>query len=331
MEVFKKYKPFISEKNDALIADRIKDIYLEVIDDMSITKQQHFLSRLSKAYGYKWKTKIRELGKQLSVDMLDIFEKRRNGNYKGAIENFIALRNDSNANMKSKAEGNQWVLDNKETVGKILGYLEVLENFNIICRLRCEDYLKEDIEDIRNWLIGNWEDQIDRIIEDPKIFSMIPVQAITVFYYMSSLKIIDPNVLADKEKIFLDSFRKEYEGKLDDEIVFNNYLYALTHIIIGESWFYEFKLPTYKQKYGWLIKFIKENRERILECIPDIVIEVGVVLLLCNEMTEVNKYKKYTRNQIGSGGYILPIDPTKGIIEAEHTNILAILILKGIR
>ena len=46
MEVFKKYKPFISEKNDALIADRIKDIYLEVIDDMSITKQQHFLSRL---------------------------------------------------------------------------------------------------------------------------------------------------------------------------------------------------------------------------------------------------------------------------------------------
>ena len=331
MNEFKKYKTFITEKSDSLLADKIKNVYLGIIDDMTIDKQQHFLSRLSKSYGNKWKNKIKELGSELSSEVLDIFTLYKNGKVEGSVDSFIKMRNANNANVESKKKGNQWVFDNREEVEIFLSYLEVLMKFNIVCRLKCEDSFKpNDIHKIRTWLIENWESKIDWVIENPEIFTMIPVQSINIFYYMSSLKLIDPNIVDRREIEFLDSLRNEYEGKLEDDIMFNNYLYALTHIIIGESWFYEYKLPLYKQKYGWLIEFLKGNRERIFEAVPDIVIEIGVVFIICNEQTEANRYKKYTRSKIGDSGYIEPLDNTKGPEESEHTNILAIMLLKGI-
>lgn len=330
MEPFKKYKTFIQEKTDTSLADGIKKVYLNILDSMSFIKQQHFLSRLSKCYSGKWKSKIRDLGGQLANQLSDLFTEYRGGDYSNSVTTFIKFRNSNNAHLEAKKKGNQWVEDNRENAAEFLAYLEVLENFNILCRLKCEDYLKDDINEIRNWLIENWEDRINDIIENPEIFVKIPVQSITVFYYMSSLKLIDPNLLEEKEKIFLDAFKKEYEGRLEDDAIFNNYLYALTHVLIGESWFYENKLPNYKGKYDWIIQFFKENRERILEtATPDIIIEIGVVMLICNEITEAEKYKKYTRKKIGPKGYIEPLDSTKGPEESEHTNILAIMLLKG--
>lgn len=330
MAEFKKYKAFISDNSDSILADKIKNVYLGILDSMTMIKQQHFLSRLSKSYGNKWKSKIRELGKELSTGVVDIFTSYKNGEIEGSVDAFIKMRNANNANVESKKKGNQWVFDNREEVEVFLSYLEVLMKFNIVCRLKCEDYFDpKDLAEIRKWLIENWESKIDWVIENSEVFTLIPVQSINIFYYMSSLKLTDPNIVSQREIQFLESLRNEYEGKLEDDVMFNNYLYALTHIIIGESWFYEYKLPLYKEKYDWIIDFLKKNKERIFEAVPDIVIEIGVVMLICNEISEAKIYKKYTRNKIGKSNYIEPLDVTKGPEESEHTNILAIMLLKG--
>ena len=329
MEPFKKYKTFIQEKTDTSLADGIKKVYLNILDSMSFIKQQHFLSRLSKCYSGKWKSKIRDLGGQLANQLSDLFTEYRGGDYSNSVTTFIKFRNSNNAHLEAKKKGNQWVEDNRENAAEFLAYLEILMKFNIVHRLKCEDLIS-DRETIKNWLLKKWNKNVNWVIKNPDSFRLIPVQSVNCFYYMSSLKFIDPNEIDQKEEAFLKSLRKSYEGRLEDDAIFNNYLYALTHVLIGESWFYENKLPDYKGKYDWIIQFFKENRERILEtATPDIIVEIGVVMLICNEITEAEKYKKYTRKKIGPKGYIEPLDSTKGPEESEHTNILAIMLLKG--
>lgn len=329
MKTFKRYKTFIQEKTDSSLADGIKKVYLENLDSMSFIKQQHFLSRLSKCYTGKWKSKIKELGEKLANQLNELFTEYKGGEYANSVSTFIKFRNSNNAHLEAKQKGNKWVKDNQANTAEFLAYLEILMKFNIVHRLKCEQFIKDE-EVIKNWLLKKWNKNVNWIIKNPDAFGLIPVQSVNVFYYMSSLKIMDPNLIDQKEEQFLNALKKAYEGNLVDDISFNNYLYALTHIIIGESWFYEYKLPDYRQKYGWIIDFFKENRERILStATPDIIIEIGVVLLICNEIAESAKYKKYTRNKIGPNGYIEPLDKTKGPEESEHTNILAIMILKG--
>lgn len=329
MEHFKKYRSFIQSKFDSSLADRIRDVYLENLDSMSDMKQQHFLSRLSKCYPNKWKSKIEELGKKMANQVTELSIKYREGNFEGSIDSFLEARNSNNAHLEAKKKGNKWIEKNKIKAERFLSYLDLLMKFNIVHRLRCENRIN-DIESTKNKLIEDWDSQVNWVINNPESFILIPVQSINVFYYMQSLKIMDPNLIDQKEEIFLDALRNSYKDKLDDEITFNNYLYALTHVIIGKSWFYEYKMPDYRQKYRWIIDFFKNYQERIIaESTPDIIIEIGVVMLICNKIREAENYKKYTRSRISPKGYIEPLNKTKGLGESEHTNILAIMLLKG--
>lgn len=329
MNTFKNFKTFSTERKDSQLADRIKNEYLSIIDEFPIIKQQHFLSRLSKCYGNKWKSKLKDLGSKLAKKVLTDFESAKDDESKKAVNSFIKLRNATSPKIENKVKGNQWVKDNASLVEDFLAYLDVLMNFNIVCRLKCESsFDKDELEEIRNWLIDNWESQIDKVIKNPDIFSNIPVQAINVFYYMSSLKIQDPKTIEYREDEFLNVLKDEYRDKLEDEVFFINYLYALTHILIGESWFYEYKLPLYKEKFDWIIKFFKENRERILGLGSDIIAEIGVVLIICEEQNESEKYKKIIRSRLGTRNFI-GADANKGAKEYEHTNILSIMLLKG--
>lgn len=329
MEHFKKYRSFIQSKSDSSLADGIKDVYLNNLDSMSSMKKQHFLSRLSKCYQNKWRSTIEELGKELASRVTELSVEYREGKFKGSVDSFLDARNSNNAHLDAKKKGNKWVEKNKEGAEKFLAYLDLLMKFNIVHRLKCEKWLN-DLESTKTKLIEDWDSQVDWVIENSEAFRLIPVQSVNVFYYMQSLKIMDPNLVDEKEKIFIEALRSSYEGKLEDEITFNNYLYALTHVIIGKSWFYEYKMPDYRQKYGWIIDFFKNHRERIIaESTPDIIIEIGVVMLICNKIREADHYKKYTRSKIGPKGYIEPLNKTKGPEESEHTNILAIMLLKG--
>jgi hypothetical protein len=331
-KLFKSFSEFTYSK----AADKIKDVYLNSLDDLPTFKKQHFLSRLSKVYGNHWDPLISELGSEIAKYVENLYEEYSKGKFEKSIPEFLELRKDNNANSKAKERGNDWVRENQEDCKKFLAYLDLLMKTNIVHRLKCENHFNSSkLKDIRNWLISNWEENVDFIIQNPKAFSMIPVQSINVFYYMESLKWMNPDTVDQKEKIFLEALKSEYESNLTDPINFNNYLYALTHIIIGKSWFYENKIIDYHRKYDWILQFFFDNEERIQKkSTPDIIIEIGVVLLICNEIKRVESYKKYTMNKINQYGIIPSIKSNRDdgkipISEAEHSNILAIMLLKG--
>lgn len=315
-------------------ADRIKDVYLNNMNKLSYIKKQHFLSRLSKVYGNNWNSDVTFMCKKMITEVENLFLDYSTGSYEKSIYNFIDLRIGNNADDSSKKRGNDWVLENKKDTKKVLAFLEILMKTNIIHRLKCENLFDPDkLRDIKSWLISNWEKNIDYIIENPISFKMIPVQSINIFYYMESLNWINPDIIDEKEKIFLETFKGEYKTNTKESVDFNNYLYALTHIIIGKSWFYEIKIPEYREKYDWIIEFLSNNEKRIQdECTPDIVIEIGVVFLICNEIEKAESYKKYAFGRLNDDGIIptLNKDDIKNTIEiAEHSNILAIMLLKG--
>jgi len=322
------------EFNYSKAADKIKEVYLNSIDELPPLKKQHFLSRLSKVYGNHWTGDISDVCKGLVKEVENLFDEYSIESYGKSISNFTNLRIANNADSESKKRGNSWVLENKKETEKFLAYLEVLMLTNIIHRLKCENlFNSRKLEEIKNWLTSNWESNVDYILENPIAFKMIPVQSINVFYYMESLNLMNPDIIDKKESIFLNALKKEYGSNQKDLVDFNNYLYALTHIIIGKSWFYENKLPDYRSKYGWILDFLFNNEKRIQsECTPDIVIEVGVILLICNEIRKSESYKRYTYSRINDEGIIPPLDKEKSkdsIRIAEHSNILAIMLLKG--
>lgn len=331
MPNFTTYSSYLerSEINSfAIKADKIRDVYLNRMSELSDMKKQHFLSRLSKVYGNHWDIQINEIAYSLAKEVEDLFEEYSNGEYQRAIDNFIELRTKDAAKLDSKDRGNEWIKSNEERTKKFLAYLELLTKTNIVMRLKSEySFNVKKLKEIRNWLMQNWDEQIDFVIENPESFRMIPVQAINVFYYMESLKWINSDYVNEREEKFIKSLRKSYEGTLSDPIEFNNYLYALTHIIIGKSWFYEYKLPTYRGKYGWIIDFFFTHENRLMkECIEDIVIEIGVVLHICNETSRTINYKKYTINKLNRDGIIPNEEDSLSV--GEHSNILAIMLLR---
>ena len=109
MKTFKRYKTFIQEKTDSSLADGIKKVYLENLDSMSFIKQQHFLSRLSKCYTGKWKSKIKELGEKLANQLNELFTEYKGGEYANSVSTFIKFRNSNNAHLEAKQKGNKWV------------------------------------------------------------------------------------------------------------------------------------------------------------------------------------------------------------------------------
>ncbi len=325
MKYFKLYEDF---RDYGEAADRITDIYLNNLDSLPKMKQQHLLSRLEVVYQKKF-PKLEMLGKWLAGLTEERF-KLYLVDPSSAYDAFIESRVANNANAKAKQIGNSWVESIKAEASPFLAYLEILMCFNIIKRIRCEKFLTIESE-MRDWLVDNFDKMIDFVIKNPKAFINIPVQSVNVFYYMKSLDLINRDIMAEKEGYFLFNLKSTYDGitKMDD-IQFHNYLYALTHVIIGESWFYEKSLPTYKERYGWIIDFFDKNTSRILESTEDIIAEIGVVYLICCENAAAEKYKSVMYDKISKYGWVLPLSGSLNYSDGEHTNVLTIMLLHGI-
>jgi len=330
MKYFKLYEEFGHQGKYDKAAKRIADIYLKNIDSLPKMKQQHFLSRLEVVYKKRFDNdKLEEAGRWLAnktEERFRIYQEDPSPSY----DTFIASRVENNADPKSKSNGNEWMKSMGKKGFEFLAYLEILKHLNIVKRLRCEKFLtiKSEIEE---WLIANFEKALDFVMKNPEAFLNVPVQSVNIFYYMKTLNLINRDVMDEKEKHFLSKLRSTYGSTEDmNDIEFHNYLYAITHIIIGESWFYENLLPTYKVKYGWIIDSFDKNYDRILEYTDDIIAEIGVVYLICLENNKAEKYRSFIYDKISKYGWILPLDGKLDYNKSEHTNILAIMLLHGI-
>jgi hypothetical protein len=146
-----------------------------------------------------------------------------------------------------------------------------------------------------------------------------PSEAINFVYYLYFLRVAD---FTKEFKKFIISFW-EKENNLYN---FKRKIYAFTHLIIAESYYYQRFVDPKENKE--ILEILERNLEKILKFTnPDVVGEVGLCFKLAKTENPdiLKKIRDYLESAfVPSLGYI----PYSGSLEkAEHRNIIAVLFL----
>lgn len=150
----------------------------------------------------------------------------------------------------------------------------------------------------------------------------LPSLTINTLYYLKYLKIMDLEV-----KLKLAIWRFWQKEKIIHQYLYTNKIYALTHLVISASFFYQRFLPS--GDYQEILKFFEDNLGEIINHTnPDIVGEVGLCFRLTKTQSKViEKTKEYLVARYDSKLGYIPREEENSPERAEHRNIIAILLL----
>lgn len=155
------------------------------------------------------------------------------------------------------------------------------------------------------------------IAEDPSVVA-------NTMYYLRSLG-VDMN-----ESKLISGYKNMYAQLSENTNVFwKNRIYAMTHMIIADTYFYQQYADAGKHK--WILDiFTNEINDILKNTNADIVAEVGLCFLLCNvEGDTVFKCKNYIADCFDfKKGYISQSDKDS-LERGEHRNIIAYMLLEG--
>ena len=131
---------------------------------------------------------------------------------------------------------------------------------------------------------------------------------------------------------FVTTFKAAYPDATDKKLSqqqYGNKLYGMTHIIFGDSEYYQHQVS--EQEHQWIYDYFRDNIDTILlRAKEDVIAEVGLTFLLAG--IEDDPVVEKTRQAI-----LASIDKEKGMIPSvtgdfdlqygEHRNVLAIMLL----
>ena len=131
---------------------------------------------------------------------------------------------------------------------------------------------------------------------------------------------------------FVTTFKAAYPDATDKKLSqqqYGNKLYGMTHIIFGDSEYYQHQVS--EQEHQWIYDYFRDNIDTILlRAKEDVIAEVGLTFLLAG--LEDDPVVEKTRQAI-----LASIDKEKGMIPSvtgdfdlqygEHRNVLAIMLL----
>ncbi|MGF1709824.1 DUF3541 domain-containing protein [Vibrio kagoshimensis] len=138
----------------------------------------------------------------------------------------------------------------------------------------------------------------------------------------------EQDVVDEFVKTFKDAYPDETDKKLSQQ-QYGNKLYGMTHIIFGDSEYYQHQVS--EKEHQWIYDYFRDNIDTILlRAKEDVIAEVGLTFLLAG--LEDDPVVEKTRQAI-----LASIDKEKGMIPSvtgdfdlqygEHRNVLAIMLL----
>lgn len=301
------FNQFQQEREDGGVAEIIKKELLKFVDEFSATKKLHLFARLQSAYpAESYSLEMKKIVPELE----DILRK----NFKDV----------------------QKIKDPSTSVEDIKLYDILCKSYfslqrNNLLYLMDGDLVSSCIEYIRNHFLK----VMKAMINDKEIMVNDPTSPPRNLYYAYSIGLIDEKKLKEIEDDFFSSMDLHFkESDLKSPKKFDNYIYFLTHIILGKVNFYTSKILSPDKRTEKILKFFEDNSERIIkECAWDKIVEVGVCLKYTGRPTEI--YKKAVkkilnkRGIIGLGGPFKSkskIERNEEINKKEHSNILAVLL-----
>lgn len=304
------FNQFEREKEEEKIAEVIKKELLEFIDEFSLIKKFHTLSRLQSAYptesySNEMKNLVPELEKSLRESFKDV----------------------------------QKIKDPSTSVGNIKLYDILCKTYFPLQRNNLLYLMDGDlVSSCFNYIGDHFIKVMEAMIRDGKIMINDPTSPPRNLYYAKSVGLIEEEKFKAIEDKFFSAMKVYFtESVLRSPKKFENYLYFLTHIVLGEINFYTSKILNPDKRMEEILQFFEDNSGRIIkECSWDLVAEIGVCLKYTGRPTEVYKksIKKILnkRGIIGSGGPFNPevkMDRNEEIHKKEHSNVLAVLLFSN--
>lgn len=319
-------------KNYNNVIQKIINTYTPILPQFTNSKQQHFRSRLYKISGDK------NLLNTLQNDTFNTFTESIKNSLEGKRELDLDTRYKLDAPIERQKKRNQFIHNNIDFCKPFLEYLDVLMEYNIIHRYKKSQDLDNTLKsDIHRFLNEKFQYYFNSVITNPEFLLNIPVQVVNlVYWYIHIPHTVNSTIL---EKKLFKAVQKTYTPDIvkSKEVLFLNYLYTLTHIIIGKSWFYEYKIDTSNIK--WIYDEFNLYQKQIFATEEDdIIAEIGLCysLDINPEIQTIARYQAYIAKKINSEYNYLPsgkypVGSFEDLNLSEHRNILTILLLSNMQ
>ncbi|MBM3205295.1 DUF3541 domain-containing protein [Candidatus Shapirobacteria bacterium] len=156
---------------------------------------------------------------------------------------------------------------------------------------------------------------------NPLAIKFDPSEMANSIYYLQFLGVLD---LTGEFKKYLVTFWQKQKTEAD--WLYKSKIYALTHLVIAASYFYQRFVP--QSDFKDILKFFEKNIAEIIKRTnADIVAEVGLCFRLAQkDSPAMAKMRQYLLSQYQPKLGYIP-NKGKGLAKAEHRNIIAILCL----
>jgi len=170
---------------------------------------------------------------------------------------------------------------------------------------------------------------LKKYFTDNELIKCFGTQLINAVYSLKKLKIIDyiKDFTTEYKEIFMD-----VDDKMLEDFEYQNKIYGLTHFILVESDYYQKWVS--KKKFEWILDYFYLNINQIIKRTnSDIIAEVGLCFMLCRSKQDkiLKKVKEYLAKEFNSDLGYIPRGERKELGISEHTNIIAYMVLNGIK
>lgn len=285
------------------IARQIVQTFEKNLSFLDLPHQAHFATRMWRITGHK--KYIPAVATDFKTQVLDLSDPSGEGMKILESKKFSTERG-------KKKEG--WYRQKPELLFAIelISYLFHLRSYGL------EGKLKKISLAGREYLANQ---DLKKFLFNPEQIKIDPPETVNTIAYLKFLKIADYE--AEFRKIFLDFWFKQ---TLEEDWLFINKIYGLTHLLIADSWFYQrfVDFPKFAKILNYFETDIDQIRERTNF---DIMAEIGISFRLTgNQGPALEKVRRYLAAGYGAKlGYISR--EKRDLQAAEHRNIAAILVL----
>lgn len=297
--------------NDNTLIKTIVDTYLSHLDEFDHeSKVRHFLYR---AYGATGREDVKELflarSRTYTFSRENILTK-----YEDSFDDLVSgvikrTEGEKVQKVNDKKKFEQWLLHPRlRVLSEVLVTVFYLNIFELrepsSIHLPKIDELKKELLSSRDFI------------------TFAVVSAVNIVYFAKNLKIFDC------EESFLEIFRDVFARNMKSNELFTNYIYGLTHIIIGESEYYTKHIDV--SKYEWILNELMSHSEEIY---TQLTLDINVEVAICMRMLGVaeNMYISNVRKWIGNNfdekcGFVSR-GPEGTIFRSEHVNSIVLILL----
>lgn len=320
-------------------ADRIKNYYFDHFSELNPSKQVHFLQRITVCYGPHWESELHNALLPIVDETWELWNRYKDGNFTSVEDrkrSGLREAEGEGSSVKNLFPGvrtysSQWAKDHLPEFAWEQGFGAVQNDYSIIGRMGMLKKLRQRSE-IRSWLADGWDSRWKWLMDNPSVVVSHPVHTINYLYYGLESGFVKGKEFEKCEKELIQMIHTQFKGKLDDDMMFNNYIYAWTHIIIGASGYYVKFLPEYNKRYDEIVDILTKNTDRIFTISDDLTAEVGLCFVLCRIPQQVKIFRDEMLKRINSKSGIVESDGADGDINLlEHTNMITIMLLNGLK